>query len=116
VFSDGEVAIDGSKFKAVINRDKNFIDRKLTARIEQLEESIFRYIEELDRADWQPALVPKIRIQHVQEKIASLKSRIEGLHKLDQHLVVKTLLHARIPAYIPVPVPSLRSRPFALPL
>jgi transposase len=40
LFSDAIVAIDGSKFKAVNNRDKNFTDRKLEARIEQLEESI----------------------------------------------------------------------------
>jgi hypothetical protein len=42
LFADGEVAIDGSKFKAVNNRDKNFTNHKLKARIEQLEESIAR--------------------------------------------------------------------------
>jgi len=42
LFTDGIVAIDGSKFKAVNNRDKNFTDRKLAARIEQLEDSIKR--------------------------------------------------------------------------
>jgi hypothetical protein len=51
LFTDGIVAIDGSKFKAVNNRDKNFTDRKLAARIEQLEDSIKRYLVELDRAD-----------------------------------------------------------------
>jgi hypothetical protein len=40
LFTDGIVAIDGSKFKAVNNRDKNFTDRKLQARLQQLEESI----------------------------------------------------------------------------
>jgi transposase len=51
LFTDGIVAIDGSKFKAVNNRDKNFTDRKLKARLEQLEDSIKRYLIELDRAD-----------------------------------------------------------------
>jgi hypothetical protein len=40
LFTEGIVAIDGSKFKAVNNRDKNFTDRKLQARMEQLEDSI----------------------------------------------------------------------------
>ncbi len=59
LFSDALVAIDGSKFKAVNNRDKNFTDRKLQARIEQLEARIARYLTELDRADRDPALVPR---------------------------------------------------------
>ena len=43
-FSDASVAIDRSKFNAANNRDKNFTDRKLEARLEQLEQSIARYI------------------------------------------------------------------------
>jgi transposase len=86
MFSDCEVAIDGSKFKAVNNRDKNFTDRKLKARIEQLEENISRYMEELDRADRQPALVPDSRVNHVEEKIASLKRQIEGFNELNKRL------------------------------
>src|SRR3954469_12711086 len=43
LFTEGIVAIDGSKFKAVNNRDKNFTERKLKARMEQLEDSIKRY-------------------------------------------------------------------------
>jgi transposase len=42
LFSEAIVAIDGSKFKAVNNRDKNFTDRKLAARMEQLEQSVGR--------------------------------------------------------------------------
>src|SRR5471030_1724673 len=44
LFSEAIVAIDGSKFKAVNNRDKNFTDRKLAARMQQLEQSIARYL------------------------------------------------------------------------
>ena len=54
LFCEAIVAIDGSKFKAVNNRDKNFTDRKLKARMEQLEQSIARYLSELDRADRDP--------------------------------------------------------------
>jgi transposase len=62
MFEGGEVAIDGSKFKAVNNRDKNYTQRKIKARIEQVEESIARYMEELDRADRQPELTTRMRI------------------------------------------------------
>lgn len=56
LFSHAVVAIDGSKFKAVNNRDKNFTPHKLEQRIKQIEESIERYMHALDTADrTQPA-------------------------------------------------------------
>lgn len=51
LFSQAVVAIDGSKFKAVNNRDKNFTTHKLEQRIKQIEESIDRYMHALDTAD-----------------------------------------------------------------
>ena len=56
LFSDALVAIDGSKFKAVNGRDRNFTKHKLKARMQQLEESIARYLADLDRADRDPTL------------------------------------------------------------
>ncbi len=53
LFTQAVVAIDGSKFKAVNNRDKNFTVAKVGKRIEQVEESIGRYLAALDRADRQ---------------------------------------------------------------
>ena len=47
----GTVAVDGSKFKAVNSRDSNFTPGKVRRRIEQVEESIQRYLEALDTAD-----------------------------------------------------------------
>src|ERR1700736_3614611 len=64
LFSDALVAIDGSKFKAVNGRDKNFTDHKLKARMQQLEESIARYLADLDRADRDPTLVTETRVEH----------------------------------------------------
>jgi transposase len=86
VFSDSSVAIDGSKFKAVNNRDRNFTNNKLEARLEQLDESIKRYMDELDRADRDPALVPATRVVRIKEKIAGLKEQIENLGELDKRL------------------------------
>ena len=65
LFTEGIVAIDGSKFKAVNNRDKNFTERKLQARMEQLEDSIKRYLVELDRADRDASAVLPSRVDHL---------------------------------------------------
>lgn len=86
MFEGGEVAIDGSKFKAVNNRDKNYTQRKIKARIEQVEESIARYMEELDRADRQPELTTKMRVQHITDKIASFKRQIAEFNELEKQL------------------------------
>ena len=51
LFADAIVAIDGSKFKAVNNRDKNFTRAKMKRRMEQVEKSLDRYFAELDKAD-----------------------------------------------------------------
>jgi transposase len=86
MFESGEVAIDGSKFKAVNNRDKNYTQHKLKARIEQVEESIERYMEELERADRQPELTTQSRIAHISQKIASFKRQIKEFNALAERL------------------------------
>jgi hypothetical protein len=87
LFSDAVVAIDGSKFKAVNNRDKNFTAHKLKARVQQLEESIARYLDELDRADRQGASVAPARVSQLKEKIASVKEHIGKLATLEKQLL-----------------------------
>ena len=73
LFSEAIVAIDGSKFKAVNNRDKNFTEHKLKARMAQIEESISRYLTELDRADREPTLVGEARVSRLKEKMEAAK-------------------------------------------
>ncbi len=51
LFTKAVVAIDGSKFKAVDNRDKNYTVAKVAKRMEQVDASIARYLTALDRAD-----------------------------------------------------------------
>ena len=48
--SGASVAIDGSKFKAVNNRDRNFTAAKMKRRMAQIEESVARYLHQLDSA------------------------------------------------------------------
>jgi len=86
LFSDAIVAIDGSKFKAVNNRDKNFTDRKLKARTQQLEESITRYLAELDRADREPAAVTEVRVAHLQDKVAAVRAQMRRLEQIGQQM------------------------------
>jgi len=86
LFTEGIVAIDGSKFKAVNNRDKNFTDRKLQARIEQLEDSIKRYLIELDRADRDATAVLPGRVAHLKEKIARVKQQMQALEGIGEQM------------------------------
>ena len=51
LFTQQLIAIDGSKFKAVNNRDRNFTKAKVQARLQQIEESIERYLSMLDTVD-----------------------------------------------------------------
>jgi transposase len=82
LFSEAIVAIDGSKFKAVNNRDKNFTDRKLQARMQQLEESVGRYLAELDRADREPTAVSEGRVSRLKEKITHIKEQMQRLNQI----------------------------------
>ena len=86
LFGEAVVAIDGSKFKAVNNRDKNFTPHKLKARMQQLEENIARYLNDLDRADREPASVPAARVSQLKEKIATVKEQVRKLRRIEQQL------------------------------
>ena len=86
LFTDAMVAIDGSKFKAVNARDKNFTERKLKARLEQLEESIARYLSELDRADREASTVPEVRVAHLKDKLVTVKAQMQKLAAIERQL------------------------------
>lgn len=86
LFEHALVAIDGSKFKAVNNRDKNFTARKLDARKQQLDTSVERYLAELDRADRDPGLVSEERSEHLRERIAKLQARMKVFDAIGQQL------------------------------
>jgi transposase len=83
LFSQAIVAIDGSKFKAVNNRDRNFTSTKMKRRMEQIEESIDRYLSQLDTADRQESSVAQVKTVRLQEKIAALKQEMQRLGKLE---------------------------------
>lgn len=74
LFTQTIVAIDGSKLKAVNNRDKNFTPAKLKRRQEQVEASIDRYLAQLDSADRQAPDVAEAKTARLREKILALKA------------------------------------------
>ena len=84
LFSDSLVAIDGSKFKAVNSRDKNFTPAKLRARIAQVEESIARYMAEIDTADRQEGTTANGKSMRLAEKIEFLHRQMQWLRSLEE--------------------------------
>ena len=80
LLTQASVAIDGSKFKAVNNRDKNFTRAKMERRMAQIEESVARYLQQLDTADRQePSEALKTKTDRLKEKIAKLKEQMQRL-------------------------------------
>lgn len=78
------VAVDGSKFKAVNNRDRNFTHAKMARRMAQIEESVDRYLLQLDSADRQePSEAIMTKTSRLKEKIARLKQEMSRLEALD---------------------------------
>jgi len=86
LLTQASVAIDGSKFKAVNNRDKNFTRAKMDRRMAQIEESVARYLQQLDTADRQePSEALQTKTSRLKEKIETLKQQMQRLEiiKLD---------------------------------
>ena len=88
LFAEACVAIDGAKFKAVNARDRNFTRAKMKRRLEQIEESITRYLHQLDSADRQEAsLARETKIERLTDKIATLKQEVRRLKALEAEML-----------------------------
>jgi len=87
LFADAFVAIDGSKFKAVNNRDRNFTQAKMKRRLEQIDESIARYLSQIESADRQESELARQKSEQLEDKIITLKQEIERLKILEQDML-----------------------------
>ena len=87
LFKQTIVAIDGSKFKAVNNRDKNFTPAKMKRRLEQLDKHIDRYLRELDSADQEEPAIAEARSERLQKKIGEIKEEIERIKALEPQML-----------------------------
>jgi transposase len=83
LFTQAVIAIDGSKFKAVNNRDKNFTVAKVGKRMEQVDASIARYLAALDRADRDESDVAEVKSARLKEKIAGLRRQMQCLKEME---------------------------------
>ena len=86
LFTKAVVAIDGSKFKAVNNRDKNFTVTKVAKRLEQVDASIARYLDALDRGDREESDLTEARTSRIKEKIAGLRRQMRDLKAMEQQV------------------------------
>jgi len=85
LLSDAMVAIDGSKFKAVNNRDKNFTRAKMKRRLAAVEASIDRYLTELSNADRSERATDKV--QSMEEQVTALREEMARLKKLEVRML-----------------------------
>jgi len=83
LFKDAFVAIDGSKFKAVNSRDRNFTKAKMKRRLQQIDESIERYLGQIASADRQETATAGDKVERLEDKIAALKKEMSRLKKFE---------------------------------
>src|ERR1700688_772363 len=85
LLTTASVAIDGSKFKAVNTRDKNFTSGKVERRRAQLEKSVARYLAQLDTADLhEPSEELAAKTAHLKEKLVKLESEMQRLAAMER--------------------------------
>jgi transposase len=86
LFSDSIIAIDGSKFKAVNNRNRNFTEAKIKHRLKQIDESIARYLGQIASADRVELSTSRQKVERLEKKIGKLKQEIAQLNALQHQL------------------------------
>ena len=77
------MVIDGSKFKAVNNRDRNFTRDKMKRRLAQVEASLDRYFDQLDQADREESSIADVKTVNLKDKIVTLKQEMARLSALE---------------------------------
>jgi transposase len=84
LFTEAFVAIDGSKFRAVNNRNRNFTGNKIKQRIKQIDDSIKRFLFEIGSADRQETAASKGKSVRLKDKIAKLKKEVAYLNEMER--------------------------------
>jgi transposase len=86
LFTEAAVAIDGSKFKAVNNRERNYTPGKIERRERELEESIQRYLDALETADRTQPIEMQAKTERLQGKIQKMRQRLHELQSVKAQL------------------------------
>ena len=84
LFAHAVAAIDGSKFKAVNTRDKNFTRASIKRRMEQVEASIERYMAALETADRHEGELAQAKGVRLKDKIAALREQMKDFQALEK--------------------------------
>ena len=79
LFSATLVAIDGSKFKGVNSRDKNFTRKSVARRLQKTQANIDRYLAKLDAVDREEPELREVTAEEIKQKIASMEAKMEEL-------------------------------------
>ena len=88
LLTKASVVIDGSKFKAVNNRDRNFTRAKVARRRAQLEESVARYLSQLDTIDRQePSETLALKTERLKEKLVKLDEEMAKLAAMEKQML-----------------------------
>jgi transposase len=107
LFGGELVAIDGSKFKAVNNKGRNFTERKLKRAMKDIEKKIDAYLDELDENDANEPDEHKPTAEELKEKIQRLKERLK------EHKGFKKRMEDTGETQISLTDPDSRSMPLA---
>ena len=86
LFNDAFIAIDGSKFKAVNSRGRNYTRKKLKNRFAQIDKSIDKYLKQIISADRLEAPAAKMKTERLEYKINKLKKEVKRLNKVEAQL------------------------------
>ena len=92
LLANASVAIDGSKFKAVNSRDNNFTKGKLERRLKQIEESVARYLGQIETADRRiaagddPSEAVVLTKTRLKEKLAKLEEEVKRLQEIERQV------------------------------
>ena len=80
------LAVDGTRLKAVNNRDRNFTRAKLKTQLQRIDERLDRYLDQMNQTDEDDAGGIVSAVTDLQDKIASLRKRKETLEAHRQTL------------------------------
>jgi len=88
MFSESMIAIDGSRFSAVNNRDRNFTKAKIKRRIGAINKSLDRYLSQLETLDRRDQEIPKVKTQHIHKQIDSLKRQMAEVKSIENTIAL----------------------------
>ena len=83
LFAESLIAIDGSRFKAVNNRDRNFTRAKVKRRIEAINKSLDRYLGQLASFDRQEQAIPRAKTEHIHKQLESLERQMSEVKAIE---------------------------------